>query len=246
MASAKLNQIVAVEKGVKNDGNRVFNEAYKALQAEGPQTGMSRTYQPRRDDGDTLPAEHVKVQYTANEKLAEIGTALTRVFNVTATKDFGNAIAQADVVVDGDTLIADAPPTLLLTLEKYLMDLKTVISKAAVLDPSIDWDDDPNSGLFRSEPVKTIRTRKTPKAHVLYEATDRHPAQVESFTVDEVIGDYTAVKFSGALTVSRRDFLVGKVTKLLQAVKFAREQANSTVVEDQNVGDAIFGYLLAE
>jgi hypothetical protein len=37
--------------------------------------------------------------------------------------------------------------------------------------------------------------------------------------------------------------LIERVTKLQDAVKFAREEANVTDVTDRKVGDAIFGYL---
>jgi hypothetical protein len=244
MANAKLNQIVAVEKGVKNGANTAFTKAYQSLGVEGPFQGMTRTYQPRHEDGDKLPDESTKVQTTVDDKLDEIRTALTRLFDVSATKDYGNTVAKADVVVDGNVLIAQAPPTYLLMLEKYLNDLRTVVSKLPVLDPATEWHEDEVTGLWKSSPVVTTRTRKSPRAHVLYQATDRHPAQVESFTVDEVIGDYTATKYSGSVSARRRDELVSRVETLLQAVKFAREEANTTTVEDRKVGERLFDYLL--
>lgn len=241
----KLNQIVAVEKGVKTAAQRALTDAYNAIQVDGPMTGLSRTYQPRTDDGETLPAESTKVQYTVADKLDEARSALVRLFDVTATKDYANASTAADVVIDGETLIADAPVPFLLFLEKWLTDMRTFVSKLPVLDPSIVWDEDEVSNLYRSRPVVTTRTRKTPKAHVLYQATDKHPAQVESFNVDEVIGDYTTVRFSGAITKTRRDELVARVDTLLRAVKFAREEANAAEVSDETVGKDVFDFLFA-
>ena len=46
-------------------------------------------------------------------------------------------------------------------------------------------------------------------------------------------------------------FIVGmaraldRIGKLQRAVKFAREEANSTEITDRNAGEAIFGYLFA-
>jgi len=51
------------------------------------------------------------------------------------------------------------------------------------------------------------------------------------------------VKFSGALPAARINELLERVEALQAAVKFAREEANGTVVTDQHVGDAVFGYL---
>lgn len=243
---SKLNQIVAVEKGVKATAQRTVTNAYHSVQNEGPLSGLTRTYQPRSEEGDTLPAESTKVQFTVTDKLAEVEESLTRLFDVTATKDWGNAEAKADVVVDGNVLLEDVPPTFLLFLEKYLTDVRTFFSKLPLLDPAVEWTHDPATGLYRSDPVKTTRTRKVPKAHVLYDATDRHPAQVESFTVDEIVGDYTATRFSGAISKVDRDRLVERADALLQAVKFAREEANTTVVQDRQVGAVLFEYLLGD
>lgn len=242
----KLNQIVAVEKGVKTTAQRALTDAYHAIQVDGPMSGLSRTYQPRDDQGEALPAESTKVQYTVADKMAEVRTAVTRLLDVTATKDYANAAASGDVVLaNGEVLLANAPVPFLLFLEKWVTDLRTFVSNLPVLDPAITWEEDEVSGLYRSTPVATARTRKTPKAHVLYPATEKHPAQVESFNVDEVIGDYTTVRFSGAITKSRRDALVARADTLLQAVKFAREEANTTEVSDENVGKEIFDFLFA-
>ncbi|MEV0352079.1 hypothetical protein AB0H88_40475 [Nonomuraea sp. NPDC050680] len=110
--------------------------------------------------------------------IADVAKALTRLFDVTATKDWTNATAKADVVVDGETLISGAPVTYLLFLEKQLVDLHTFVSKLPTLDPAETWSFDDNAETWRTEPVKTTRTKKVPRNHVLAEATDKHPAQV--------------------------------------------------------------------
>ncbi len=48
---------------------------------------------------------------------------------------------------------------------------------------------------------------------------------------------------SGSLPAQRVNELLSRVEKLQQAVKFAREEANSLEVEDQKVGETIFKYL---
>jgi hypothetical protein len=79
----------------------------------------------------------------------------------------------------------------------------------------------------------------------MYEATKEHPAQVKEVTEDVTAGQWTTIKYSSALPVSRVNELLSKVEKLQKAVKFAREQANSQKVETQKVGEAVFNYLLA-
>lgn len=239
----KLSQIVAVEKGVKSTANRAFTDSYHRIQQPALFEGQRRTYQPRRDGDEGLPPETTKVQRTVADELDELGESLTRLFDIFATKDVANTKAKANVVVDGVTLIEDAPPTLLLSLEKYLGDVKAYVAKLPVLDPSVDWTEDHAESLWRSNEVTTVRTRKEPRVVVKYDATDKHPAQTELLMEDRPIGDYHAVRFSGAISKTRRDELAERVDTLIQAVRFAREEANSTQVEDVRIGKRIVDYL---
>lgn len=240
----KLNQILAVEKGVKSDVQRKVTDAYHTIQKTPLLSGIARTYQPIDDEGEQLPPESTKVQVQTEGVLKDVGTTLTRLFDVTATKDWANCTARASVKVDGDVLLADVPVTYLLFLEKQLADIHTLISKLPTLDPSETWAKDENTDTWRTEPVKTTRTKKVPRNHVLAEATDKHPAQVQVYNEDIVVGYWTKVAFSGALPQRRVNELLSRVQKLQDAVKYAREEANGTEVVDQRVGDAVFGYLL--
>ena len=242
---AKLNQIVAVEKGVKSKSYADLTQAHQDTQKQALLSGISRTYQPKDEEGEQLPAESTRVQLSAEKVLAAAGANLTRLFDVTATKDWANCEARADVVVDGQTLIAGAPVSYLLFLEKQLADLATFVKKLPVLDASETWSHDPSTDVWRSEPVKTTRTKKVPRNHVLAEATDRHPAQVQVYHEDVTVGTWTTTKFSGALPAQRVHELELQVEKLAHAVKFAREAANGHDVTDRAVGEAVFGYLFA-
>ena len=59
-------------------------------------------------------------------------------------------------------------------------------------------------------------------------------------------GDWTTVKFSGALPAVRHRQLLERVAKLQQAVKYAREEANATEITDAKAGERVFAWLLAE
>lgn len=133
---------------------------------------------------------------------ATAGT-LTRLFDVTATKDWANRTAAADVVVDGTVLLPQVPVPYLLFLEKQLTDLHTFVRKLPVLDASEAWNLDPSTDAWKTDPVRTIRTKKVPRNHVKAEATEKHPAQVEVYYEDVPVGYWTTVKFSGALSARR-------------------------------------------
>lgn len=242
--ATKLNQILAVEKGVKSDTQRKVTDAYHTIQKNALLSGISRTYQPIDDEGEQLPAESTRVQVKGEELLTQVGTALTRLFDVTATKDWANCVARADVKVDGVTLLERVPVTYLLFLEKQLVDVHTFISKLPVLDAAEAWMLDESTDCWRTEPVKTTRTKKVPRNHVKAEATDKHPAQVEVYHEDVVVGLWTKVTFSGAVPQKRINELLARVAKLQDGVKYAREEANGTEVTDQRIGEKVFGYLL--
>jgi hypothetical protein len=244
--ATKLNQIVAVEAGVKAQATRNLTSAHRLSQQLAPLTGISRTYQPRTEDGEELPPESTRVQHTIEDINGEVRKTLERLFDVTATKDWANTKARADVEVDGDILLADVPVTYLLFLEKQLENLRTYTSKLPTLDPAQVWVPDDQPGVRRTEPVQTTRTKKVPKSFELSPATDKHPAQVTSFTEDVIVGDWSTIHRSGTVTEARRAGLVERVEKLQAAVKYAREHANTVEVEDISTGAAVLGYIFGD
>lgn len=240
---ARLNQIIAVEKGVKTRSHQRLTEAHHALQKPALLAGIARTYRPKDEEGEQLPPEATKVQSKAEEIIKSTAEILAELFDVTATKDYSNCKARADVVVDGKVLLTGVPVTYLLFLEKQLVDLTTFIKKLPVLDASESWVFDPSADCWATEPVQTARTKKIPRNHVKAEATEKHPAQVKVYYEDVVVGYWKTVKFSGALPAKRVNELLERVEKLQKAVKFAREEANNQAADEQKVGAAVLGYI---
>jgi len=239
----RLNQIIAVEKGIKSRSYGELTDAHQSLQKTALLAGIARNYQAKDEDGETYPPESTRVQLRAEEVLRQTAATLTKLFDVTATKDWANCTAKANVTVDGRTLIEDVPATYLLFLEKQLTDLHTLVSKLPVLDASETWVFDQAADCWATEPVQTTQTKKIPRNHVKAEATEKHPAQVEVYYEDVVVGHWRTVKFSGALPATRIKELLDRVDKLQQAVKFAREEANNSEVTDVKVGEKVFDYL---
>lgn len=240
----KLNQIIAIEKGVKAKASRALADAGRELAKAPLLSGISRTYQPKDEEGEQLPPESTKVQRRVEEQLREVGAAMARLFDVTATKDRTNAVATADVVVDGETLLSDVPVTYLLFLEKQLAELQSFVKSLPVLDEAESWTFNESANCFATEPVRTVRTKKVPRNHVKAEATEEHPAQVEVYYEDIPVGYWTTVKFSGSAPARRVATLSERLEKLQHAVKFAREEANGAEVVEERYGDKVFGYLL--
>jgi hypothetical protein len=244
MASpTRLNQIIAVRKGVNGDTHRTVTELHRQVQKAPLLSGITRTYEKLADEAPDLPSEATKVQVSAEGACRELATALTRLFDVNAALDWTNQSARADLVVDGVVLIADVPVTYLMFLEKQLVDIETFVRKLPQLDPAETWHVDPATGVWATEPAKTTKTAKVPRNHVLAPATDKHPAQVQVWQEDVVVGYWRTVKFSGAMEAARVNELLHRVTTLVEAVKIARERANMTDIVDPKPGSPILGYL---
>jgi hypothetical protein len=207
-------------------------------------SGLLRVYTPKHEDGDQLPREATSVQRHAEDELRKVAKLLTELFDVTYTKDVANTETGAAVVVDGETLAIGVPVTFLLFLGKQLNDMRIRVCRLPVLSQDEVWTVPEGSTQFRTEPTETIRTKKVPRNHVRAEATDRHPAQVDVYYEDVPVGTWAATKFSGAITQARRDALIERVDKLIDAVKVAVESANSYEVTQRKIGEKIFGWLL--
>jgi hypothetical protein len=239
----KLNQILAIEKNVKNKRENEFTSLYQSVQKPELLTGFSRTYAPRKDGDEMFPAENKVVQIKADDALKKFRQGYAELFNITGTKDRTNCEAKADVVVDGKVLLAQVPATHLLFIEKRLVDLINFIAKIPTLPQDEVWRRDDGVGLYRTEPTESLKTKKLEEWKVIVPSTPQHPAQTQKMTEDVVVGTWKTVKYSGALRAEQRDELLAKAEKLQKAVKFAREEANQTAVTELPSGDAVLTYI---
>lgn len=242
---AKLNQIIAIEKGIKSRVMAGLTDLNKLVQKPDLFNGLSRVYQKKDEDGEDLPPERKRVQHVASAVLSSAAGLLTELMDVTARKDWTNCLATADIVVDDKIIIKAAPVPYLLFLEKSLTDLRTFVGNLPILDDAETWTMDIGSGLRRSEMTSTHRTKKVQRPIVLYPATTEHPAQTQLITEDVIVGHWQATRQSGAMAKTEKEAILTRIEKLLRAVKEAREAANGIdEVKTESVGDAIFAYIL--
>jgi len=244
---AKLHQILAIESGEKKKVNRQITDLDKAVQAASGALfeGHVKTYQPRDEEGVRHPTQAKKVQLKADEALKAYETLMSEVWDITATKEWGNYNAPGvDIVIDGEVLVQDVPIPYLLFLSKQLDDVETIIQRIPTLDPSVEWTKNHEQDFYQSPPVETTYSQKVRKNHVLAEATEKHPAQVQIFTDDVVVGHWTTVRHSGALSVPVKQGLLENVRKVKKAVLFAREQANEFEVQKKEVAKSIFDFIM--
>lgn len=241
----KLNQVIALEKGVKSRAEKELTAAHHALKKPELLTGLSKTYKPKNEEGEERPPENKLVSVKVPVAIEKTKTILADLFDITAQKDFANCNAKADVVVDEKVLVKDAPIPYLLWLEKQLVNIHTFVRELPVLSTSEKWTFDTQNDLFRTDEEMTQSTKKEPKVITLAPATDKHPAQTQLTHEDVVVGYWLTTKFSGCIPETRRSELLARVEKLQSAVKIAREAANMISAEKQYVGKGIMDFLFS-
>jgi hypothetical protein len=242
----KLNQIIAVEQGVKSKANREFTDLHREVTKTALLSGLSRVYTPKDEEGDKLPSESTLVQVKAENVIARVSETLTNLFDVTLTKEKANSTAKADIKVGDNTILSGVPVTYLLFLEKKLVEIREFVSKLPTLDPSQEWTFDAAQGQYVTNVTETVRSKKVPKNWVKHPGDQFHAPQVEIFHEDVIVGTWAKREFSGALPATRVNELITRVEALQTAVKFAREEANNSEITDAKAGKAVFDYLFAK
>lgn len=251
-----LHEILAVEQDVKANAERARSQLVETFRTKQTHfTGMRRTYRPFSvdettgdDGGERLEAE-TSLAKTVPEQLdlclREVGKALDMGMQI----DDANTRAKADLVVDGEVLLAGVPATFLLQLERRLKEVQAVLKEIPCFDPVRIWSADPAADkkhVLRAEPVVTIRKKRVRKYNVMVEATKEHPAQVDIVEVEEPVGEIRSYDWTGMVSTGKKEALLEQVDRLLAAVKQARSRANTVEVDQgRKVGKVLMDYLLA-
>ncbi|CAB4131435.1 hypothetical protein UFOVP276_197 [uncultured Caudovirales phage] len=239
----KLNQLVAIERPTKQRVERTISDIYKVLQKPDLFEGHNKKYIPLEAGKETFPPDDKHVQQIATDSLKEAQVLLTELFDLSLQRDAANCEAKADIYVDCILMAAKVPITFLMFLEKQLNDIKSMITALPTLDPAESWKFDEGSRLHKTEPRVTNKTAKVQEPIVLYPHSDKHPAQTQLVTTDKTIGNWEAIRLSGATSSKVKKTLLERVEKLIKATKFAREEANMTLVNNDRIGDKIFSWL---
>lgn len=241
----KLNQVVAIEKETKARVLARLSEIYKLFQKPSAFVGFVKTYRKKDDESEDFPTERQVVQAHAPQLLDEIAKEMAELFDISATRDWANTGAKADIRIDDKVIVKDAPAPFILFLEKQLRDLKAEIDKIPTLDPSEEWSHDSAAQLYRTAVSATHKTKKEPRVITKFQPTEHHPGQADVVYEDRVVGYWDSVKMSTALPVSEKRQLLARVESLSNAVKSAREEANEIEAPNKEVSKAIFDYVFS-
>ena len=245
MAKAKLNQIIAVVQGKKSRAQRVLTSTHHGWKSEAI-SGIAKRYTPRDEEGEKLPGESKRIHLNVTNRIEETLEELMGFWDVVATQETGNTGARASIVIDDEPLLADQPVTVLLFLEKQAIDLHAFVSQLPTLPPDREWKHDSHRDCFVTDPVQSLRTQKRPKVITKAPATEQHPAQTEVFMEDVVAGTWETTHMSSAIPAQAKADALRRVEALQDAIKSAREQANSAEVEQIKIAETVLVYVFGD
>lgn len=245
---AKLHEILAVEGDLDATARKVTDEAIDTFHKKPDHfIEQHRSLVLFDDDRSSENLDESKALVTTvADKLSYVRGHIERYFDTFARKEATNQTAKADLVIDGVTLIEDAPATMLLGLESKLKTMRAMYEAIPTLQPGADWVLDPDRGadIFKSsEPEVRMKTEKQIQHKVLVEATKEHPAQIEKWNADVPVGKITLRSWSGMMSPAEKSALLGRIDTLIRAVKKARQRANTAEVVDIFIGSALFGFI---
>src|SRR5690606_10339970 len=112
------------------------------------------------EDGDQYPPEQQLVQYSVPQAIKDFTEAETELLDTIYAQDATNAVATADLVIDGKKVLEKVPVTYLLFLEKQAEYLLTFAKELPTLDLAQEWEWDETSDYYKSKPVSTFKTKK--------------------------------------------------------------------------------------
>lgn len=250
----KLHQHLAVESDVKGAEEKIRKECFKTFSSKSAHyDGHYNIFKPLEAtvDGDGSEIEEEKhIVDTVPHKLAYIQTSIVRLIDFILQKEIANTNAKADLVIEEDdgteTIIAEnIPATMLLTLEKKLIQIRDLYNTIPTCDPLKRWIKDPTEDhrYITEKPETRIRSKKTAKPIVLYDATDKHPAQTQMINEDIPYGKLEITHKSGRMTSADKSGLMERIDTLIRGIKKSRQKANDQELTNDKIGKKLFNYI---
>lgn len=190
-------------------------------------------------------SETVLTQETVTGKLKEAARHWARHVNAVAQKELANTVAKADLIIDGTTLIENAPATLLLGLEAKMKNLRSTVAAAPTRDMAKEWVS-VGADVYTSPPEKRMLIHKMERSEVVIQPTEHQPGQYRTYVEAVNVAERTVTHFSGMLTPSEKKTLLGNFDRTINACKAARCRANEQKTEDIKIGKALIEHLLGQ
>lgn len=250
---SKLHELLAAEKTPTTAWNQVREDTLKKF--KNPThffDGHSKSLKMLSES-----AENGAIEAQAREEKPVTTTVLStldyaldlfgKAEDLQAQKNRTNANALADVSFRGAVILKNLPVDELLGLEARLAKLREVYEAIPTLDATKHWvpNDTLGVGVWQVQyPEETTKTEKRMTPVEMSPATEKHPAQVQAVIVEAVVGKYTTIKRSGAVTALQKAEAIKRIDELIVEIKRARMRANETEVIQTQVASALLPLLM--
>lgn len=239
----KLFELLAIEKDLLSRTTEMAKETLSRFANPDNFYGMTTHYAKLLEDQPNLQDEFKPLAGNVDSALSEYLENAGLYIDTTIEKETANTTAFSDVVLDGNVFLPNWSATSLLNLESRLDEIHKIYSAIPTLSDSEVWTFDGTKDCFVSGNRKQIRTVKTQKTVVLYDATKEHPAQVQLVSTDAPAYEVERVIYSGMITVADKKRRLERIEKLQRAVKQARQRANTVETHANEVASKIFEYI---
>ncbi len=248
---SKLHELLAVEADLEGVYKKILEETETTfVKKQDHFFGFHRHLRWfAEEEGQDQPegiAEHKEMVTTVADRLGYQQDFIVRFLDAVYQKELSNQNAVADLIVDENILAKAVPATFLLGLETKLKRIRRSYELIPTLPPGYKWEKDTERGadVYKNAvPEETYKQVNVITPQVLYDATDKHPAQVEKLAEKKNVGKFTKDLWYGMLSSADKSKLIGRVDTLLRAVKQARQRANRADVVEEQIGEKLFKYI---
>jgi len=246
----QLHQLLSVEPDLRTKATKILQETIATFSKKSDHfDGFSRVYEPLQEEEGVVTkrfAPELKhVVTTVTEKINYTVKSIVSAIDAQISKEETNASggAKAELTV-GMIDFGEWSAQALLALESQLIKIRAIYVAIPTLDPAKRWELDPNSNDIYTTPENEVyKTEKRAKVITLAPPTKEHPAQTQLINIDQQVGVIKVVHNSGRITPKLKSEYLGRVDKLIIAVKKARSQANQVEVVNKKIGRKLFDYI---
>ena len=247
----RLHEVLAIEKGLLNTSKRLILESIKTFGKENLFKGFVKKKEMFDSNAEnaletTYADEHVKLETTVAENLEYSLKEVARYWDAVLSKDLSNMEAKADIIIDSITIASDVPATFLLGLESKLNELTALFTAMPTLEVGREWVKDESMGpniYIDKHQREAFTTRNEIEYISIAAATPSHKEQIAERKTVKNVGKVTQTSWSGMISSAEKAVRLKRLVKMTNAVKKARQVANSQPLISREIGKNILDYI---
>lgn len=250
---SKLHELLAVEGDLDGNVVKVTEEAVVTFSKRADHFSKSeRSYLPTAENEPEQPTEYHDITTTVGEKLSYVLESWVKYLDANCQKEATNQVAKADIIIDGNVLVSGLPATALLSFENKFKKLRAMFEVIPTWAPGTEWGLDTSISteerkIYKAKhPEQKNRSVKTFAHKVLVPPSDKHPAQIEKWEEQVVVGRYTKDIWTGTISVSEKSEYLRRLDILIREIKKARQRANEAEIIKINVAESLINYVMGK